>query len=145
MPKRCGNPDVATRRENGFVAIEWVAAIAMLLLPAVVLVATLPTWAERKHAATIAAREAARDLQRDWPNGDVGEAELVAKYVAADHGVPVADVSVRVLAAGSNPGDQIRVEVRVVMPAIAVPGLTRVGSWAYSTIASLRVDDYRSR
>jgi len=145
MPKRCGNPDVAPRREPGFVAIEWVAAIAMLLLPAVVLVATLPTWAERRHAATIAAREAARDLQRRWPDGDAGEAELVAKYVAVDHGLRASDVSVRVLAGGSNPGDQIRVEVRVVMPAIAVPGLTRVGGWTYSTVASLRVDDYRSR
>jgi hypothetical protein len=116
-----------------------------LLLPAVVLVATLPTWAERRHAATVAAREAARDLQRNWPDEDVGEAELVARYVAVDHGVPASDVSVRVLAGGSNPGDQIRVEVRVVMPAVAVPGLTRVGGWTYSTVASLRVDDYRSR
>src|SRR5205085_9751848 len=32
-------------REHGFVAIEWVAAVALLLLPVVVLVATLPEWA----------------------------------------------------------------------------------------------------
>lgn len=134
-----------SRRERGFVAIEWVAAIAMLLLPAVVLVATLPTWAERRHAATVAAREAARDLQQHWPAGDVAEAELVAKYVAADHGVPPAEVAVRVLSGGASPGDQIRVEVRVSMPAIAVPGVTRVGAWTYSTVAALRVDDYRSR
>ena len=42
-------------QQRGFIAIEWVAAIAMLLLPAVVLVATLPTWAERRHAASVAA------------------------------------------------------------------------------------------
>jgi len=136
---------VRTRRERGFIAIEWVAAIAMLLLPAVVLVATLPTWAERRHAATVAAREAARDLQQQWPNGDVAEAELVGRYVAADHGIDPSEVSVRVLAVGGSPGDQIRVEVRVAMPAIAVPGLSRVGAWTYSAVASLRVDDYRSR
>ena len=123
MPKPCVSHDVKIRREFGFIAIEWVAAIAMLLLPAVVLVATLPTWAERRHGATVAAREAARDLQLQWPNGNVAEAELVGKYVAADHGIDPSDVSVRVLAVGANPGDQIRVEVRVAMPAIVVPGL----------------------
>jgi len=133
------------RRERGLIAIEWVAAISLLLLPAVVLVATLPAWAERKHAATVAAREAARDLQMHWPAGTLAEVELVARYVAADHGVDAADVSVRVLAVGTNPGDQIKVEVTVRMPAIAVPGLARVGAWTYSTVASLRVDDYRSR
>ena len=51
----------------------------------------------------------------------------------------------RVLAAGAEPGDQIRVEVRVRMPAIAVPGVSEVAGWSYTTTASLRVDDYRSR
>jgi NADH:ubiquinone oxidoreductase subunit H len=50
---------VRPRDGRGFVAIEWVAAVALLLLPVVVLVATLPSWAERRHAATVAAREAA--------------------------------------------------------------------------------------
>jgi hypothetical protein len=136
---------VRSRRQSGFIAIEWVAAIAMLLLPAVVLVATLPTWAERRHAATVAAREAARDLQLHWPNGNVAEAELVGTYVAADHGIDPSDISFRVLAVGLTPGDQIRVEVRVAMPAIAVPGLSRIGAWSYATVVSVRVDDYRSR
>jgi hypothetical protein len=136
--------DVAAS-DRGFVAIEWVAAIALLLLPAVALVGTLPTWAERSHAAAVAAREAARELERHWPAGDPATAELVAKYVAADHGIPVADVGVRVLSVGAAPGDQIRVEVRVRMPAIAMPGAGRVAAWTYSTVASLRVDDYRSR
>jgi hypothetical protein len=135
----------APAEDRGFVAIEWVAAIAFLLLPVVALVGTLPTWAERSHAAAVAAREAARELEQHWPSGDPAAAALVAKYVAADHGIPVADVDVRVLSVGSAPGDQIRVEVRVRMPAIAMPGLSGVASWWYSTVASLRVDDYRSR
>ncbi len=132
-------------RQSGLVAIEWVAAVTLLLLPAVVLVGSLPTWAERKHAATVAAREAARQLERDWPDGDPARAELVARYVAADHGVPAADVRVRVVAAGASPGGQVRVDVRVRMPAIAVPGLARAGSWSYTATASFRIDDYRSR
>jgi hypothetical protein len=35
--------------------------------------------------------------------------------------------------------------VRMRMPAIAVPGLAPVGAWTFTTVASLRVDDYRSR
>jgi hypothetical protein len=135
---------MSAHRERGFVAIEWVAAVAMLLLPAVVLVATLPTWAERRHAATVAAREAARDLQLHWPAGDEAEAELVGKYVAVNHGIDASDVSVRVLDGGGAPGAQIRVEVRVRMPAIAIPGVAPVGAWTYTALAILRVDDYRS-
>jgi len=135
----------ASSGDRGFVAIEWVAAIALLLLPVVALVGTLPTWAERSHAAAVAAREAARELEQHWPTGDPAAAALIATYFAADHGIPATDVEVRVLSTGSAPGDQIRVEVRVRMPAIAVPGLSSVASWTYSTVASLRVDDYRSR
>src|SRR5690349_16392626 len=101
---------------SGFVAIEWVAAIALLLLPVVALVGTLPTWAERSHAAAVAAREAARELEQRWPGGDPAAATLVATYVAVDHGIAQTDVSVRVLSTGSAPGEQIRVEVSVRMP-----------------------------
>ena len=134
-----------SRRQAGFVAIEWVAAVTLLLLPAVVLGGSLPRWAERRHAATVAAREAVRELQRQWPNVDAGRAELVARYVAADQGVDPSDVTVRVEAPGTNPGDQLRVEVSVRVPAIAVPGLARAASWTYTASASARIDDYRSR
>src|SRR6476469_8972184 len=113
-------------RDRGFVAIEWVAAIALLLFPVVALVGTLPTWAERSHTAAVAAREAARELELRWPAGDRVAATLVATYVAQNHGIDASDISVRVLSMGSAPGDQIRVEVRVRMPAIAMPGLSGV-------------------
>ena len=53
----------------------------------------MPEWAERKHAATVAAREAARDLVENWPNGNPAAAALVAQEVAADHGVDAADIA----------------------------------------------------
>ena len=76
---------------------------------------------------------------------DPSIATLIATYVAQDHGIDASDISVQVLSPGSAPGEQIRVEVTVRMPAIAMPGLSGVASWTYSTVASLRVDDYRSR
>ena len=130
--------------ECGFVAIEWVAAIAMLLLPIAVLVATMPGWAERRHAATVAAREAARDLVDNWPNATPEAAALVAIAVAADHGVDATDVAVRVPSVGEVRGDDVVVEVEVMMPAIGVSGMS-VGSWHYTARATRRVDDFRSR
>jgi hypothetical protein len=130
--------------DGGFVAIEWVAAIALLLLPVVVVVATMPGWAERRHAATVAAREAARDLVDNWPNGDVAAAVLVATDVAADHGIDFADIEVRVPSVGEARGGEVVVEVEVTMPAIGVGGMS-VGSWRYTARATRRIDDYRSR
>ncbi len=132
------------RSESGFVAIEWVAAIATLLLPVVVLVATMPGWAERRHAATVAAREAARDLVDTWPNGDPAAAVIVARDVAADHGVDARDLDVRVPSVGEARGDEVEVDVTVTMPAIGV-GAMSVGSWHYTARATRRVDDFRSR
>ena len=110
-------------------------------MPIVVLVATLPVWAERKHAGVVAAREAARVLVNTWPAVDGDRAITVAWEVAAAHGVDeVVEVSVR----SADRGGAVEVDVVVVMPAISVAGM-RVGEWRYSAHASRRVDDYRSR
>src|SRR5436309_1938532 len=129
---------------GGFVAIEWVAAVAFLLLPVVVLVATLPVWAERHHTATVSAREAARVLVDAWPHADVREADEVARAVAVDHGLGGADITVRVLATGVSRGSTVRVAVDVTMPAISVLGIS-VGAWQDTAVAVRRVDDYRRR
>ena len=114
--------------------------MALLLLPIVVLVATLPVWAERKHAGVVAAREAARALVNTWPAVDRAGAVAVAREVAADHGVDDVEVFVR----SADRGGSVEVEVVVVMPAIAVAGM-HAGEWRYTARASRRVDDYRSR
>ena len=131
-------------RERGFVAIEWVAAVAFLLLPIVVLVATLPTWAERRHAATVAAREGARVLADAWPRGDENEAVSVVQEVAADHGIASAELDVRVRSLGAARGAYARVEVVVAIPAVSVLGMG-AGTWHYTAVETRRIDDYRSR
>jgi hypothetical protein len=131
------------RDERGFVAIEWVAAIAFLLLPVTVLVATLPTWAERKHAATVAAREAA-SAAVSRAHGDAGAAQVAGRSVARTYGIAASDVEVRV-ANGAARGAYVTVEVLVRMPAIAVPGLVEAGGWTYTATQHRRLDDYRSR
>jgi hypothetical protein len=135
---------VTRRSEHGFVAAEWVAAVAVLLLPALLLVASLPVWAERRHVGVVAAREAAAALVRDVPVLDAPRATLVAKVVAANHGVDPGDVAVDVRG-GAGRGQVLTVVVRVRMPAIAVPGLGGVAAWTHTVEQHRRVDDYHSR
>jgi hypothetical protein len=112
----------------------------LLLLPIVVLVATLPVWAERKHAGVVAAREAAQVLVNAWPAVHRDRAVAVAQQVAADHGVD----NVTVLVRAGDRGGTVEVDVVVVMPAISVAGM-RAGEWRYTARTSRHVDDYRSR
>ena len=135
--------DSADDAERGFVAIEWVAAIAFLLLPVVVLVATLPVWAERRHAATVAAREAASAAVLR-AQVDPNAARVAAVGVARNYGIASGDVDVRVRA-GAGRGDYVTVEVRVRMPAVAVAGVLQAGAWTYTATQQRRLDDYRSR
>ena len=128
--------------ERGFVAIEWVASVALLLLPVVVLVATLPTWAERRHAATVAAREAATAAVA-VDDFDAAEVRSVATEVAARYGIRPDAVTVDVEGTAGRRG-YVTVAVHVEMPAIAVPGLAEVGMWTYTAREHRRLDDYRS-
>ena len=130
--------------ERGFVAIEWVLAVALLLLPIVVLVATLPGWVERRHAAGVAAREVATIVVQDGGGVDVGEATRRADEVAQNYGVEPDDIDVSVRGA-SGRGEYVTVEVRVRMPAISVPGLVEAGGWTFTATQHRRLDDYRSR
>lgn len=132
------------KHERGFVAIEWAAAVAFLLLPVVMLVATLPAWAERRHAATVAAREGARVLANAWPHGDAESAAVVAREVASDHGIDSSEIDVRIPSVGATRGAYVRVEVVVTMPAVSVAGMG-AGAWHYTAVATRRIDDYRSR
>ena len=130
---------------GGFVAIEWVAAVTLLLVPVVVLVGTLPTWAERRHVATIAAREGSRALVREWPAMSPTAAQMAALFVAADHGIDSDEVDVQVAAGSGARGSTVEVTVRITMPAIAVPGGPSVRGWTYTATSVRRIDDYRSR
>ena len=77
---------------SGFVAIELVLAIGLLLFPVVLLVASLPQWSERQHAAIVAAREAARVAAQEWPADGGVDAERVAREVATTYGIAPGDL-----------------------------------------------------
>jgi hypothetical protein len=48
------------QNEQGFVTVEFVAGVGLLVLPTMLLVTVFPTWWERVSMARVASREAAR-------------------------------------------------------------------------------------
>ena len=131
-------------KQGGFVAIEFVGAVALLLLPVVMLVSVLPHWSEREHAATTIARESARLAAQRWPDDAQREVDALIDEMSLDLGVPSADISVSLSTSGTR-GGQIAATVTIVMPAVAAPGIGTAGRWHWSSTASVRIDDYRSR
>jgi Flp pilus assembly protein TadG len=133
-----------TRDTRGFVAIEFLLAIALLFLPMVLLVASLPQWSERQHAATVAADEAARVAIAAWPADGGERATEAADTVALTSGVPASDLDIAVSPPPPR-GGLLTVTVTIRMPAVAVPLLAHAASWSWTARESRRIDDYRSR
>ncbi|HEX4493679.1 MAG TPA: hypothetical protein VH914_20920 [Acidimicrobiia bacterium] len=132
------------RDVRGFVAIEFLLAIALLLLPVVLLVASLPQWSERQHAATVAADEAARVAIAAWPADGTTPATEAADTVASTYGVPASDLDVTISPPPPR-GGLLTVTVTIRMPAIAAPLLAHAAAWSWTAHESRRIDDYRSR
>jgi hypothetical protein len=137
-------PMTRTHGARGFVAIELVLAIGLLLFPVVMLVGSLPQWSERQHAAIVAAREAARVAAQEWPADGEVEAERAAREVTATYGIAPGDLKITVSPPPGR-GGMLTATVTVRMPALAVPLLASVGAWSWTASESVRIDDYRSR
>ncbi|MCZ7536550.1 MAG: YdcF family protein [Acidimicrobiia bacterium] len=131
-------------KERGHAAIELVASVGLLLLPVVLLVASIPTWSERTHTAIAVAREATIVAASGFPGDATAEAESAARSLAAAHGVPEEDIRVEVHTSDAGSG-HVSAEVTVRMPALAIPAMGNVGSWSWSTTHTRRIGDYRSR
>jgi hypothetical protein len=131
------------RAGSGFVAIEFVVGIALLMIPVVVLVSTLPGWAERRHAAAVAAGEAAKYGARSWPRSNDATARAIAHQVLANRGIPTRDARVSVTSSAVR-GGRVTVRVSVLVPGFRF-GDQRVASWWVTVERTERIDDYRSR
>jgi hypothetical protein len=132
------------KREGGFVAIEFALAIGVLLLPVVLLVAAMPSWVERQHAATVAAKEAAAVAVRSYPADGTDAARDAAVETAGNYGIAPDDVDVVFTRNELRRGGIVSARVTVRMPAMVVPGVGTVGGFRWSVVQSRRIDDYRS-
>lgn len=129
------------RTGNGMVSAELAAAVAFVLLPVLLLTAALPGWVARRHAAVVAASDAARATAQAWPSTDTRAARALALRAMANHGVDPADVRVTVRA-GRARGATAVAQVRVRMPGI---GVLRVRGWWITVTRSVPAERYRSR
>jgi hypothetical protein len=132
------------RSERGFVAVEFALAIGVLLLPVLLLVAAMPSWVERQHAATVAARDAAAVAVGAFPADGSAAARDAAIETAGSYGIAPADVAVAFTRNDLRRGGIVSVQVTVRMPAMVVPGVGTVGGFRWSVVQSRRIDDYRS-
>jgi hypothetical protein len=129
--------------EAGFVSLELVLGLALLVAPLALIVLTLPTWLARQNLARLAAQQAARSGVIA-ASADQGAA--AARTVAADGGLdPARDLTVAWEPGSSFArGGLVTVRVTVQTPAIAIPFLGPVGSFPLTASFSERVDLYRS-
>jgi hypothetical protein len=129
---------------TGFVATELVVAVALLLVPTLLFVTSLPRWSELRHAAIAGAREAAIREAEAWPSDEAEEARGVALVEVANYGADPSRTVVDVAAAGGRGGES-SARVTVTLPALSVFGFLGVGEWHWTAEARRRIDDYRSR
>ena len=134
------------RSQHGFAAVELVAGIALLVLPVVTVVFTVPTWSERQSAARAIAREVAR---RAVLHGvcDQSEASALGATMARNLGLATATISVG-LGCGAGavlvPGSDLVVAVTVQMPAVHFAAIGDVGAWSWTARHRMPVDSYVS-
>lgn len=135
------------RRENGFIPIEMVLAIGVLMIPAAMLALAFPQWVERQSLARVAAREAARTVaQAQTYEQGIIDATTVINEMANNHDVPPGDMTVSI--EGSiNAGDEVTATVTVQLPLLWIP----IWGGEISPDAPLKVehtekvDEYRSQ
>lgn len=143
--------------EAGFTTPEWLLGIGLIIIPVIVIVASIAPWYQRANMATLIAQETARVmvLADDWDSGEAA-ARTLALEIAGNHGFTVRDWCpspapgcLWISIGGTTPGEirrgeEITVRVEVPIPGVVVPGVGDVAAFQWLQIHTERVDDYRS-
>lgn len=110
--------------ECGFVVTEWVVGVVVVMVPVMLLMAVLPTWAARHEAAAAAAREATRTaVTLEDPGAARSAAVGAAHDVLRGRGIDPAGVRIEVGVPSASPGRLLRdgvVRATVALPAESV-------------------------
>lgn len=129
-------------RDGGFVTLELVLGLVVLILPVVLLVLTLPAWFARQNIARLAAQQAARTAVLD---SSLAQGASAAEQIGAHYGLTSGDLRVSFApSSGLQPGTTVSSQVTVRMPAVTIPGLGSVGGFWWTAGFSEQVDVYRS-
>ena len=130
--------------DRGFAAIEMPLAVGLLLLPISMIVMLIPQWPERQTVATAAAKDAAT-IYANAPDPATGAADAAASVAqaAANYGLATDALTIQLDGEWCRACTVIA-RVTVDIPAIDVPFVGAVGSFAWTASSSARIDDYRS-
>src|SRR5919108_425725 len=109
--------------------IQYVAATALSLVFLLLLVVALPSWIEREHAATVAAREAAAAAVAAYPSDGQDAGRAAAADALANYHVALNDVRIEYVRDDVQRGGLVSVRVTVTMPALVVPGIRTAGGF----------------
>lgn len=129
--------------DSGFISLELVLGLALLVVPIALVVLTLPTWLARQNLARLAAQQAARTgVIAD--STDQGAA-AAANVVAGSGLDPGRDLTVTWDTGSSFArGGLVTARATVQSPAVVIPFLGSIGSFPLAATFSERVDLYRS-
>ena len=116
--------------------------LALVVLPTLVAVLSLPAWEGRVVDAQDAARLSVRALAQapDWPVGVEAAQAAVASVVSGDD-ISGNDVS-EAFSGDLEPGGEVTVSITVTVPATDLPGVGPVGQLHYTAVSTAHVDDY---
>lgn len=137
--------------DRGALPLEFALGVAVLVLPIALLVSVFPDWAERQSMARLAVREAARvgALADSAPQGE-GDAEALARQIAANHGLDQTDLrglEVTVPTDGDGRplrGGEVIARLEVRIPLTAVPLIGDIGGFWWGVSHHETIDRYRS-
>lgn len=128
--------------EAGFVTVEFVLGVVLLVIPVALVVLTLPAWFSRQELAREAAQQAARAAV---VNQSTAPAQAVVTQIAADNGLGAGQMGLAFSSSPTfSPGGVVTAEVSVQMPAVHVFGVGSFGSFTWTASFSEPVDQYRS-
>ncbi len=130
-------------QQGSAIPLSLLLGTALIVLPVMVLVLTLPAWEQRAVDAQDAARTAARALVTadNWDDGVFAADEAVTQLEAGD-GLPPADLTVT-YSGSLDPGSSVTAAATVAIPVGNVPGLGFVGQMHYTASSTEHVDSYR--
>jgi hypothetical protein len=139
------NADTARLRgDRGDAVIEWPPAMILLFFGVTALLMILPQWPERQATARAAAYEAAVEMARA-PSESIGadRAAQLVQEAARNHRLSPDELRLRWEGRWCR-RCSVTAVVTVVVPAVQVPLVGKVGGFSWTTKRNERIGDYRS-
>ena len=139
-----GTAGARGRGEGGFVVVELVAGLAVLVVAVALLVLALPVWSERQDGRGSRRVRSVAPWRMTAAAVRCG-ARRLGVTVAVNLGVPAGDVSVAIdCQPGTElpPASRLTTTVTVTEPGLAIPAVGRIGGWSFTARHAEPVDRY---